>query len=468
MSALHLSAHDRGALKARALPIVLLLLAVAAVTAGCGSSAASSSSAPDEQPSPPPTTLAADAFGQPVTITRKGTTHDGDVTIDRTTGRIYISWAEDKPKPAKANFTPQDAYVAYSDDGGRTFSEPVRSNHDLGTVNAGFNTQTRIVSTGGNRLLASWPLMNDDMSAMNAMASLSTDGGKTFAQEKPVSSADGSETMEMYHALATYGKNVYAGYLDYRETVNPDMPTGINFVRSSDGGKTFGKSVRAEVSTCECCDNALAVDSKGTIFFAFRNKDQVTGKTQIRDSAVVRSFDGGKTWSDPVKLGNDMWEFNGCPEGGPELSVDDADAVHGVYWTGKPGRPGVYYTWSSDSGASFANPVAVAVDEFYPPASVDIATESDGTSWIAWDDRRTKDRKVWLARAQNGEVETLEEPLGPGVTPAIDSDGSMTALTWSDAKGLHVVVRGVAAKDGYGSGPGDADSGQEEEEGHTH
>ena len=49
-----------------------------------------------------------------------------------------------------------------------------------------------------------------------------------------------------------------------------------------------------------------------------------------------------------------------------------------------------------------------------PPPYVDLAVERDGTAWIVWDDRRTKDRKVRLARAKDGKLEQLSEPLGDG------------------------------------------------------
>jgi hypothetical protein len=430
-------------------------------TAPAGGAGTGEAQAPDKLPAAPPTTLAAGDFSAPVTIA-EGATHDADVTIDRATGRVYISWALDKPKPKGGNFTPQDAWIAYSDDGGKTFSKPVRANHDLGTVNAGFNTQTRIVATGENRLFATWPLMNDDMSKMNAMGTLSTDGGKTFAREQPVSASDGAKTSEMYHAVATYGQNVYVGYLDFRDDISPKMPTGVNLVHSADGGETFSKSMRGEVSSCGCCDNGLAVDSKGTVYFGYRNMDAVSKNTQIRDTTVIRSYDQGATWSDPVKLGNDNWVFNGCPESGPELAVDSKDRLHAVYWTGKPGRPGVYYTRSDDGGVTFPKPKAIAVDKFYPPPYVDLAVENDGTAWIVWDDRRTKDRKVRLARATNGKLEQLAEPLGTGVTPAIDSDGALVAMAWSGPDGLQVSTRGSAAKNGYGSGYGDAQAGQPE------
>jgi hypothetical protein len=438
--------------------------AAAMVAAGCGDSdGGGGDGQAGGKPANPPSTLTVEETREPVTLVQGAGTHDADVTIDRATGRIYVAWAKDGEKGKGDQFVPGDSMVAYSDDGGQTFSVPVRTNDERGAVIAGFNAGMRIVATGENRVLVIWPYMTQDMSAMNVMGQLSTDGGKTWSKAEPVTSAAHGEPSELYGAMATYGKNVYVGYLDYGTPV-----TGLGLVRSSDGGKTFGEAFPVESSTCACCDNALTVDGKGTLFLAFRDMDQQTAKTQIRDTGIVRSYDNGKTWSDPIMLGDDNWEFNGCPESGPELAVDGDDTVHGVYWTGKPGRPGVYYTSSKDGGASFTKPAAVAVDDFYPPPYIDIAVQDDGTGWIVWDDRRTKDRQVHLARVKDGKVETTDGPMDAGVTPAIDTDGSMVAMTWSNDEGLHVGVMGTAAKDGYGSGPGDADSGQDEaaHEGH--
>ena len=54
------------------------------------------------------------------------------------------------------------------------------------------------------------------------------------------------------------------------------------------------------------------------------------------------------------------------------------------------------------------------------------------------------------------------------MTPAIDSDGSLVAMAWSGPDGLQVATRGSAAKDGYGSGYGDAGAGQPEKGEHGH
>ena len=421
------------------------LAALVALTACSGDSetaaheSASGGDAAPAAPENPPTSLDAASFGEPVTVAT-GTAHDTDVAIDKGSGRIYVSWAQDLPPKEGSNFTPQDMYVAMSDDGGQSFSEPVRVNEVEGTVNAGFNTSTKVMVTGDNKLLATYPLMNSDMSAMNAMATLSTDGGQTFPPEKQVAAADG-ERLQMYHAIAREGKNVWIAYLD--DTTDP---TSVRMVKSEDEGATFGESTPAEFRTCECCDNALAVNSSGTMFLGFRISS--TSPRTCRSATprspklrrrrrVVRRRARRQRQLELQRLPG-IWARAGGRLG--------RSAARGLL-DGEAGRPGVYYTWSDDEGATFADSLTIATADFYPPSNMDVAVEDDGTVWFVWDDRRTKDRQVHLARAQDGAVEALAEPFGPGITPAIDSDGSLLALAWTDDEGVHVSTRGELAKE---------------------
>ena len=380
--------------------------------------------------------LEQDVVAEAVTIA-PGDTHDADIAVDRETGTVYAAWAETTgKKPNKiTGDAPQDIFVASSSDGGATWSDPARVNDIPGIGATGFNTQVRIAALGGDDVFVIFPTKTKD-SEYFTLTDRSTDGGKTWGSDKQLTSAEGKAVQGLYGALVNRGKEVYVAYLDYREPGAPGLPIGVNFTRSKDGGKTFTPSTRAALRSCECCDNAVAIDSEGTLFIAYRAQDAAGKHTTMRDTAVVRSYNKGETWSYPSYMGKENWVYNGCPESGPELWVDEDDVVHGVYWTGKEEKPGVFYTKSTDGGTTFEDPVTVATDDFYPPPYMDLAGGSNGDIWVVWDDRRTPDRKVHLGRISDGEVSVLDPQLGPGITPAIDAVDDTVVMLWSDPDGL--------------------------------
>ena len=385
------------------------------------------------------------AVGRPRTVA-EGRTHDADVAVDRRTGRIYVAWAADRRETSEVtDVARQDLWLASSDDDGTTWSEPVRINDEAGAVYAGFNAQPRVAATGRNSLVVLWPRAREDAklddTVYNVMVARSDDGGRTFSRDEPIFAREG-KTSELYGAVAARGSDVYAAMLDWRQDVKEEVPAlsyGVTVARSKDGGERFGTSVRAALRSCDCCDNGIAIDSRGAVFVAFRGQDTAGEHTTIRDSMVTRSFDGGETWSAPVPMGDEQWVFNGCPEAGPELSADSQDRLHGVYWTGKAGRQGVYYTRSTDRARSFERPVPLGTADFYPPAYVDIAPDDAGGAWVAWDDRRAKERKVHLAHVSRGKVTAVGKAFASGQTPAVDAHDGRLVMVWSDATGLRTV-----------------------------
>ena len=53
----------------------------------------------------------------------------------------------------------------------------------------------------------------------------------------------------------------------------------------------------------------------------------------VRDIAFTRSNDGGKTFAAPIRVSDDRWVLDGCPENGPALAVDAHRRVHVVWPT---------------------------------------------------------------------------------------------------------------------------------------
>jgi hypothetical protein len=80
-----------------------------------------------------------------------------------------------------------------------------------------------------------------------------------------------------------------------------------------------------EGHTCECCKPNIAV--KGShIAIMFRN--WLKGS---RDLYLAESFNTGKSFSEPKKLGSGTWKLNGCPMDGGSVIIDESNNVQTVW-----------------------------------------------------------------------------------------------------------------------------------------
>ena len=93
------------------------------------------------------------------------------------------------------------------------------------------------------------------------------------------------------------------------------------------GARRRNQAIEARVATdvCFCCKTSVAIAPDGTSYVAFRH----IYPTNLRDMAVARSIDGGRTFEAPVRVSEDQWQINACPEDGPSIAVAcGRDAAH--------------------------------------------------------------------------------------------------------------------------------------------
>ena len=120
---------------------------------------------------------------------------------------------------------------------------------------------------------------------------------------------------------------------------------------------------------CYCCKTAIATGSDGSIHAAWRH----VYPGNIRDIAFTMSADGGRSFTPPVRVSEDRWVLDGCPENGPAIAVDASRRIHVVWPTLIPGRTptseptlGLFYA-RHGTGVS-SRPVSA----FQPKACLDI------------------------------------------------------------------------------------------------
>lgn len=161
---------------------------------------------------------------------------------------------------------------------------------------------------------------------------------------------------------------------------------------------------------------------------------------------VAASTDGGKTFSDPVKINDDKFQFDGCVHVGAPMTIDSTGTLHIAWYTGATGRQGMYYATSTDNGQSFSKPLPILTGDWVPPQRIYITIDNADTVWLTWEDAtglsantsmwKYSDTKamIYTARVIDGKLIRSDTPLNlmPGKVPAIDSSDGVVAIVWTE------------------------------------
>ena len=327
-----------------------------------------------------------------------------------------------------------NVYVAMSSDGGAVFSAPRRVNDQEGDATANNEQPPRVVMSGkgpARTVTVFWSKRTDgpSLTQTGAVASVgaqrprkdavrmarSTDGGRTFsparfAHDPQLSGARGWESL----AAASDG-SVHAVWLDGRDAAKKiaeaahsgmahkgQPPQDVYHSTITPDGRIVESRVATGV--CFCCKTAVAVDARGAVYAAWRH----IFPGSMRDIAFARSSDAGRHFDPLVRVSEDKWELNGCPEDGPTMAVDQANVIHLAWATvvqDGDGQKALFYATSRD-GRTFSPRTRLPVGDSATPGHPQLALTNDGGAAIVWDELVAGVRRVSFARVSRaGAVE---------------------------------------------------------------
>ena len=153
----------------------------------------------------------------------------------------------------------------------------------------------------------------------------SIDGGRSWIGPTKVSDVPGSAREGLHAMVSTPDGAIVATWLDLRSG-----STEIYSSRSTNGGRKWSKDVLVyrspDGSICECCHPSIASGPFGEIGVMFRNS--LRGN---RDMYLVRSPDGGKSFGRSVKLGTGSWKLAACPMDGGAIAFDGSGSSVSVW-----------------------------------------------------------------------------------------------------------------------------------------
>jgi hypothetical protein len=274
----------------------------------------------------------------------------------------------------------EKVYAASSRDDGQNFDPAVVAATAMGgVIDANGEARPKIVALADGTLLVSYTARPEKSYNGTISIARSTDGGKSFSAARPLVDGAG-QRFDIF--LASPEGRLYAAWLDKRDaeearTVGKDFAgSGIAVGWSDDGGKTFAGGKILLDHACECCRVSAALDRDGLPVFAWRH---VFG-ANLRDHYVAKlSADGAGLVGGRVS--EDEWATT-CPHHGPSLAIDSAGAWHVVWFTNGKARKGLFYAKSIDGGKSFSEPAKFGDDERAPSHAALLAVK--GRLYRAW------------------------------------------------------------------------------------
>ena len=183
---------------------------------------------------------------------------------------------------------------------------------------------------------------------------------------------------------------------------------------------------------CYCCKTSLVSGQGDAMYAAWRH----VYPGNRRDIAFAVSRDGGQTFAAPVRVSDDGWQLDGCPENGPAMAVDSARRVHVIWPTlvrDAAGSSLRLFHASTGDGRTFTTRTALPVSG--PAYHPRLIVGADGSLVAAWDEVVNGARRIRLARGRadsTGRVSfTPLDVAAPAMYPALTATPDGTILAWS-------------------------------------
>ncbi len=374
-------------------------------------------------------------------------------------GAINLIWLDKglatsrpAPKPHKpgdhSHRSMTDLFFSRSEDGGRSWSTPVRVNREPGEV-WGFAVSKPQIAVGPSGTIHVFYPANDRSTAtgldiVSARYTHSTDGGQRFSAPITINRpADFDKTdllgegLSATFSFGTMGVGpdgtVYTAWQDIGSMRDNADGAAAALAISRDDGHSFEASrlVIDSGQVCPCCQLTLAFGAN-QVLLAYR-KIYPDG----RDSTLAISRDNGRRFALERRLPMGRWQIDGCPLK-PTVVATDGPRVYAAAYTGGKDPPGAYFTWSADGGGHFAAAMPLHPAAAYADAP-QLAVVGEGRVRIVWQAKQGGPRRLFFAGSDDGgrtlsPPRELPAPPGHAANPAVaaGADGTLY-VAWQQA-----------------------------------
>ncbi len=263
------------------------------------------------------------------------------------------------------------------------------------------------------------------------LVSVSTTGGRTWGNPVPVireNVADVSDERPAVSADPTRRHTAYLVWDRHRSAPASKAAGAVFFSRTTDGGKSWS-TARAIYETpvgMQTSANQIVVMPNGDLVNVFNELGLDTGSQHPRHDriALIRSVDGGLTWSKPTTLATSS--VAGVTDPQTAALIRAGDSFTDIAVDPRPGTNTIYAVWgdsrfarnqtqqialakSTDGGRAWSEPVTVSTDQGTQAFVPSVAVNDQGDVAVTYysfsadkSESRALMTQYWIALSSNG------------------------------------------------------------------
>ncbi|MCI0527349.1 MAG: hypothetical protein L0Y56_07880 [Nitrospira sp.] len=245
-------------------------------------------------------------------------------------GNVYVAWED-----SRENAIAADIYFAKGTAGAGgaiTFSPNQRVN-DLGGTNDLGNPSIAVDAQGN--VYVSWVDFDNSYIYFDR-GNENTSGIISFQTDVKVS--DEQRILPLFPSLAVDHSNVYVSWVDFRNPANIlDQGADIYIAKSENSGASFISNINVSNTLSNQYSPSLSIDVGGNLYLAW--EDYRNGDADP-DIYFVKSIDGGTSFGTHVRVNHDT---GGAAQYSPSVALDSAGRAFLLWFDERDTIPSLYF-----------------------------------------------------------------------------------------------------------------------------
>lgn len=331
---------------------------------------------------------------------------------------LVVAWQQDRWSSGGAN----GIGTAASLDGGKHWTKTAPA-FSICAGGAYERASDPWVSIAGDKTYVAAIAFDTSTAESVVLAASSADGGATWGDPAVLITDTIGDVLNDKDSITAVGDRVYAVWDRVTGLSMPNKPVGtgpIMLARATGGVWEAPRAIYDPGVDSQTIGNIIVALPDGTLVDAFDLIAMAHQQAPPTAIAVIRSTDGGDTWSAPIMIADTTAHAVGKASQGmisvrsgapmPAIAVDPSSgAIYIVWEDGRFGTEGIALVASHDGGVTWSAPVEVNGDASAQAFTPGVAVADDGTVGVFYYDTREDvasqtafHATAWLATSSDG------------------------------------------------------------------